>query len=118
MTALVDWRDDANLPARTFGWLGWALAIALLLLTASALTFALLGSAMRVADGACRMREASQGQLAPTGVAVGQPLPPGWSPGPRVKVRYVDGYAQRGVVVDATTCLSSDPTKLTVVVAR
>src|SRR5438874_3046628 len=120
MTALIDWREDANLPARTFGWWGWALAIALAFVMAAGLTLALTRSALGATDGACRLREASQGisQLAASGVIVGQRLPPHWRPRPRVKVRYATGYAPSGIVVDATTCLTSDPTKLTVVVAR
>jgi hypothetical protein len=66
------------------------------------------------------MREASQGvsHLATSGVAVWQQLPPHWKPGPHVRVRYANGYAPSGIVVDATTCLSTNPNELTVVVAR
>jgi hypothetical protein len=120
MTALIDWREDANLPTRTFGWFAWSLAIMLALVVASGLTLAFTRAASGVTDSACRMREASQGvpYLATSGVAVGQQLPPGWSPGPHIKVRYADGYAPSGLVVDASTCLSSQPDQLTVVVAR
>lgn len=120
MTALIDWREDANLPTRTFGWFGWTLAIMLAIVVVAGLTVAFTRAASGVTDSACRMREASQGVplLATSGVAVGQQLPPRWRPGPHVRVRYADGYAPSGVVVDATTCLSSDPNELTVVVAR
>jgi hypothetical protein len=120
MTALIDWRDDASLPTRTFSWSGWAIVIALTLVVATGTTVALVRSASAVTDGACRLREASQGipQLDTSGVAVGQQLPPHWAPGPRVRVRYAEGDSPSGFVLDATTCLTSDPAELTVVVAR
>ena len=120
VTALVDWRDDANMPARTFGWPAWLITVALALVAAGALAVAFTRSALDVTDNACRMREGSQGvpYLATSGVAVGQQLPPGWSPGPHIKVRYADGYSPSGLVVDASTCLSGNPDQLTVVVAR
>ena len=119
MTAAIDWRPDANLPARTFTWRTWWVVVAVALLGAAALMVVFIRSTTQVTGAACRMREASQGvpYLAASGVAVGQPLPPGWAPGPHVRVVHASGYAPRGLVVDASTCLSRKADQLTVVVA-
>jgi hypothetical protein len=108
VAGLIDWREDAALPARTASWPVWTLAMGLVVVLAAAVAVAAVGSVSGVSPSICRLHETREGipNLEKMDVPlVGEQPPPGWVPPKNVRVRYTSSAdAPSGSVTDETMC--------------